>query len=287
MYVSGHISNFEPRLHQLPTGQDDLNLFITEGNGYLTPNTSGVIPRWNKEIAKRASILLGNWSYYVSGALPVISINNPLFGRLIADADGVEPWNVNIPDQSIWNISYAGYSFISALNCTQLNFLDCYYNYATSLDVNGATALTYLNCSNNALTSLDVSSNTALVDLNCADNLLSSLDVSSNTALTTLGCSSNQLTSLDISSNTALEYLYCGSNQLASLDISFNTALVDLDCSNNLLTAESIENILVALDNFGNVGVLNIMGNTMSYTSAALYAKDSLIAKGWLISSDY
>ena len=120
---------------------------------------------------------------------------------------------------------------------TALEYLNCYMNQLTSLDVSKNTALTLLECSGNKLTSLDVSKNTALTSLSCGGNQLTSLDVSKNTALTDLYCSSNQLISLDVSKNTALTYLLCYDNQLTSLDVSKNTALIWLECGSNQLTS--------------------------------------------------
>ncbi|MCH7534283.1 MAG: T9SS type A sorting domain-containing protein [Bacteroidetes bacterium] len=60
---------------------------------------------------------------------------------------------------------------------TALTWLDCTYNFITSLDVSTCTALTTLYCFENSLTSLDVSNNTALITLSCSGNLLTSLDV--------------------------------------------------------------------------------------------------------------
>lgn len=70
MYISGYIYDFESRLHQLPTGQSDLNSFSIEGKDY-----TGVIPssaykeKWNNEFARRSFSLSGDISYYLTGAL--------------------------------------------------------------------------------------------------------------------------------------------------------------------------------------------------------------------------
>ncbi len=97
------------------------------------------------------------------------------------------------------------------------------------------TALEYLYCYGNELTSLDLSNNTALIELNCEDNQLSSLDLANNTDLWYLHCGSNQLTSLDVSNNTGLEELYCGKNQLTSLDLrnGNNDNLYNIDATRN------------------------------------------------------
>ncbi len=120
---------------------------------------------------------------------------------------------------------------------TALQYLLCGSNQLASLDVSKNSALTYLNCNNNQLTSLDVSKNSALTELYCDNNQLTSLDVSKNTALLYLECHDNKLTSLDVSKNTALQYLYCYYNQLTSLDVSKNTALQYLICYDNKLTS--------------------------------------------------
>ena len=108
------------------------------------------------------------------------------------------------------------------------------FNVLSMPEIKYFTALEYLDCWGNQLTSLDVSKNTALEYLDCGDNQLTSLDVS-NTALEYLYCYNNQLTSLDVSKNTALEDLNCYNNQLTSLDVSKNTALTTLDCAKNPL----------------------------------------------------
>lgn len=56
MYLSGDLSNFSSRLHQLPTGQADLSLFDLEARsyitaGYVTINQSG---KWEREARKKA-----------------------------------------------------------------------------------------------------------------------------------------------------------------------------------------------------------------------------------------
>ena len=76
------------------------------------------------------------------------------------------------------------------------------------------SALEYLYCYDNQLTTLDVNNNTALTNLWCSSNRLTKLDVSQNSSLTSLRCSSNQLTALDVSKNTKLRELECSGNAL-------------------------------------------------------------------------
>ena len=126
--------------------------------------------------------------------------------------------------------------------CTALETLYCSNNQLTTLDLSKNTALTYLWCSSNQLTSLNVSQNTALLQLDCYVNQLTTLDASGCTALRTLNCFNNQLTALDVSKNTALSILDCQNNQLATLDLSKNTALEHLDCYDNQLTTLDVSN---------------------------------------------
>ncbi len=87
-------------------------------------------------------------------------------------------------------------------------------------------ALEYLDCYSNQLTSLDVSANTALTELYCHSNQLTSLNVSANTDLEYLNCGSNQLTSLDVrnGNNANLTYLIAASNpDLTCIYVDDNT----------------------------------------------------------------
>ena len=134
---------------------------------------------------------------------------------------------------------------------TALILLNCYSNQLTSLNVSRNTALDGLLCEDNQLTSLDISKNTALEVLWCYYNQLTTLDVSKNTALIDISCSSNQLTSLDVSKNTVLESLNCGNNQLTSLDVSKNTALITLYCYDNLIKGPSMDALISGLSETG------------------------------------
>ncbi|MCH7535100.1 MAG: hypothetical protein IH948_05055 [Bacteroidetes bacterium] len=117
------------------------------------------------------------------------------------------------------------------------------------------TALEYLWCFDNSLTSLDVSNNIALTELNCRDNSLSSLDVSNNVALTYLECQNNSLTILDVSNNTALTTLWCYSNSLTSLDVrnGNNINMPNFYTINNSLACISVDDEVWSAANWTNV----------------------------------
>jgi hypothetical protein len=69
MYISGDITTFESRLHQLPETNSELNHFKTEGNTYLSIIDEALRTKWNREFAKRKDILDGGVNYYINDAL--------------------------------------------------------------------------------------------------------------------------------------------------------------------------------------------------------------------------
>ena len=117
-----------------------------------------------------------------------------------------------------------------------LEYLDCYLNFLTELDVSKNINLKYLNCYYNNLTQLDIRNNLKLERFICAYNGLTVLDVNNNTQLKHLDCSSNKLTSLDLSNNLDLRFLSCNSNSITELDLSKNVDLTFLWASHNKLT---------------------------------------------------
>ena len=153
-------------------------------------------------------------------------------------------------------------------NNPALTELVCGGNELTTLDVSNNPALTYLSCYGNELTTLDVSNNTALTYLSCGGNELTTLDVSNNPALTELSCDGNELTTLDVSNNTALTYLSCGGNELTTLDVSNNPALTELSCYGNELTTLDVSNstVLTELKCGGNQFISLDLGGCASLT---------------------
>lgn len=117
-----------------------------------------------------------------------------------------------------------------------LEYLNCYRNRLTSLDVSKNTKLDCLICSSNKLTSLNVGDNPSLLTLYCVKNQLTELDVSGCPGLKHFSCDNNQLTELDVRNNTKLIELRLGGNSISELVVSANTALEELQCSSNKLT---------------------------------------------------
>jgi putative cell wall-binding protein/Leucine-rich repeat (LRR) protein len=155
--------------------------------------------------------------------------------------------------------SLDGIEYFSALE-----YLYCYNNQLTSLDVSRNSKLTDLSCGSNRLTSLDLSKNPNLTKLGCGGNQLTVLDISDNTALTLIDCIENKIEKLDISNNTELTKLFCDKNRLKTLDLRKNPDLTNLNCSSNQLLTLDVsknnkldillcdENSLTSLDLKGN-----------------------------------
>ena len=88
----------------------------------------------------------------------------------VNEAKNVRALEVNhLPDDS-YLIGYGIESMPEIKYFTALEYLDCWGNQLTSLDLSNNTALRYLYCSYNQLTSLDLSNNTALTELYCSYN---------------------------------------------------------------------------------------------------------------------
>ena len=181
--------------------------------------------------------------------------------KVLSDAEIALATRIDVRGMGIQSLQ--GIEYFAALE-----YLDCYDNNLTSLDVSRCTVLEKLGCVGNSLTSLDVSRCTALKSLYCHGNNLTSLDVSRCTALEWLECDGNNLTSLDVSRCTALEWLYCGGNNLTSLDVSRCTALDWLYCINNAyniqVTSNGFFNLRMLPGNFVPSRAYNWTGGSVS-----------------------
>ena len=202
------------------------------------------------------------------------TIPDPAFRAALDVVLGPQTWvNTNQIALSTVNVitdldvSNKNINYLTGIQCfTALEYLNCFNNNLTGINLSQNTALDYLNCNNNYLTNLDVSQNLALTALYCYFNQLTILNVSLNTGLDRLYCGSNQLTSLDVSQNIALTYLYCIDNQLTSLNVSQNTALNTLNCGENQLTSlnVSINTALTYLNCYYNqLNTLNIANGSI------------------------
>ena len=138
-------------------------------------------------------------------------------------------------------------SAINAIGNRSLQYLECYYNQLTSLEVGGLMQLRYLDCGHNQLTSLEVTGVglMELLNLNCAYNQLTSLEIGGLQILKYLSCSNNLLTNLDLSERglSQLEYVSCGNNRLQNLTVLGLNNLQILSCSNNQLTYLNVQGL--------------------------------------------
>ncbi|MDC8002593.1 T9SS type A sorting domain-containing protein [Aureisphaera galaxeae] len=136
-----------------------------------------------------------------------------------------------------WLLCYQNeISTLDISNNVKLEFLVLSFNEITQIDVSQNINLEVLRLGHNQLSQLDVTNNQNLIELSCGNNELSSLDVSQNINLSTLLCGFNELDYLDIQQNVNLINLWCSTNQLENLDISNNLDLVNLSCDFNQLT---------------------------------------------------
>jgi len=123
-----------------------------------------------------------------------------------------------------------------------LEYLHCYNNNISSIDISNNINLKYLLCENNQITDLDISKNLSLIGLYCGINQLTTLDVSHNSALVILWCYYNNITSLNLESNLVLKELFCHKNEIEELDVSKNVKLTDIWCDGNKLRRLNLKN---------------------------------------------
>ena len=118
-----------------------------------------------------------------------------------------------------------------------MEFLSCYNNNLTTLDLSGLSSLSYLECSLNPLTSLNLSGLTSLKEVRCNGTALTALDLTGSPGLEHLSCGNNNLTTLELAGLANLKYLYCYDNNLTTLDLTGSSSLEYLYCYDNNLTS--------------------------------------------------
>ena len=91
--------------------------------------------------------------------------------------------------------------------------------------------------------------------------------------------------SLDLSNITELTQLYHCCSLLTHINIAGSVDLNDVDLTNNALRQESVDHVLITLDQNGlSNGYVDLSGGTNAIPSAAgLAAKTSLEGKGWSV----
>ena len=147
------------------------------------------------------------------------------------------------------------------------------------------------NYSVQAVHNIVIESEFSLLELTIQEQSLTHVDVSQNPNLVTLTLIGNSLTSLNISNNTLLEGLLVGHNQLTSIipPASINN-MTFLNVINNKLPVSAINQLLILADNstaaLPNLFSSNSQTPSAPPSGAGITAKNSLIAKGWSVSTD-
>ncbi|SDS41277.1 Repeat domain-containing protein [Polaribacter sp. KT25b] len=129
-----------------------------------------------------------------------------------------------------------------------------------SLDVSNNPLLEKLEVLNNNISTLDLSNNPLLTEINVGGNNLTSLDVSNQTAILELNFVSNAISTIDVSQNTALTFLQGNDNGLSTLDVSLNTNLTSLAVNQNpeLGSFSTAANLSLVYLNVADTGISSI-----------------------------
>ena len=185
--------------------------------------------------------------------------------------DGVAVDTFNFPDKNFRDVVKTfdtdDNNILSDNEIAAVKEIDCKGRAITNLKgIEYFTALEYLYCYDNELTELDLRRNTKLKELNCSTNRLTVLDLSQNPKLKRVICSDNALTALDLSHNPELEDVNCSDNALTALNLSSNSKLTDLNASGNIreitLTGNTFD--LSSLTGFDVSKARNWQGGTVS-----------------------
>ena len=141
--------------------------------------------------------------------------------------DGVAVDTFNFPDKNFRDVVKTfdtdDNNILSDTEIAAVKKIDCKGRAITNLKgIEYFTALEYLYCYDNELTELDLRRNTKLKELNCSTNRLTVLDLSQNPKLKMVICSDNALTALNLSSNSKLTNLNASGN-IREITLTGNT----------------------------------------------------------------
>ena len=178
------------------------------------------------------------------------SIPDPVFENVLINYYGLDTiqdgqiLTSNISGVQYLDVSGFGISDLTGIeDFTSLEYLDCYSNMLTNLDVSNCSNLGWLDCESNFLSTLDVSQNISLQTLWCYENQLQSINVNGCVNLQDFEFDNNLLTSLDLSTNINLIHIDAWNNLLHSLDVSNCQNLQSLEIfNNNLLECLNLKN---------------------------------------------
>lgn len=210
--------------------------------------------------------------------IPDINFENALSAYDDIANDGQVP-TANINSVTYLDVNSQNISDLTGIqNFTALQYLRCYTNNLSSLDLTGLSNLLFLACSENQIPSLDLTSLTNLNHLECNNNQLTSLNVVGLANLQLLWFFDNEIDSIDLTGLSSLQSMVCFSNNLITIDVSGITSLEELICENNLLTSVNVSgasalqllscsyNLLTSLDASGlsNIDSINCYYNQLT-----------------------
>ena len=190
--------------------------------------------------------------------------------------DGVAVDTFNFPDKNFCDVVKTfdtdDNNILSDTEIAAVKEIDCKGRAITNLKgIEYFTALEYLYCYDNELTELDLSRNTKLKELNCSTNRLTVLDLSQNPKLKRVICSDNALTALNLSSNSKLTNLNASGN-IREITLTGNTfdlsSLTGFDASRmSGLTGSKVSGSTLTVD--GNAAVVTYSYD-LGYTGTEL-----------------
>lgn len=109
-----------------------------------------------------------------------------------------------------------------------LNFLNCYTNKITELDLSTCKSIARLFCQENQLTKIDLSTASNLKELSIDKNMISCIDASNSPNLTYLSCNNNKISSINITGCSKLNRIFCFANDInAQAAAAISKALPD------------------------------------------------------------
>jgi hypothetical protein len=131
----------------------------------------------------------------------------------------------------------------------------------------------------------------SLINLDLAYNQLETVNIGDNLSnLQFLYLQNNQLTTLNLGNLYSLKRLWAYDNNLTTINLDFiiiSGSINAIRLENNNLS--SVNDILIALDNNSNLtsGYCYLNGGTNAApTGAGITAKNSLITKGWTVTTN-
>tara|TARA_Y100000385_G_scaffold284586_1_gene342818 strand:+ start:158 stop:1165 length:1008 start_codon:yes stop_codon:yes gene_type:complete len=214
------------------------------------------------------------------------SIPDPVFENVLINygLDTIQDGQVltsNISGVQFLDVSEYGISDLTGIeDFTSLEYLDCYSNILTNLDVSNCSNLEWLDCESNFITNLDVSQNTLLNTLWCYENQLQSINVTGCINLEDFEFDNNLLTQIDITSNVNLRHIDAWTNLLSSFDVSNSPNLESLEIYDNDLECLNLKN--------GNNTFLQELEITNNLGLTCVEVDDSTFsANNWLNNSSF